>query len=109
MPESYKVLGQSNLAGATASALYVAPPATSAIVSTLFICNQASSSASFRVAIRPGGVALNSKNYLYYDSPILANDGISITAGIALSATDALTVYGSTASLSFTATGVEIT
>ena len=109
MPSSYKVLGQSAPAAATATTLYTVPASTSAVVSTLNVCNRAAAIDTFRIAIRPAGAALANSHYIAYDTPIPANDSINITTGISLAATDVITVYGTTANLTFTAFGAEIT
>lgn len=109
MPESYKVLGQLNPAATTASTLYTVPNSTSTVVSTISICNQAASAGTFRIAIRPAGATLAAQHYIYFDSPIAANDGVAVTIGITLAATDIITVYASSANMSFSAFGSEIT
>lgn len=53
MPTIYKVLGQSNPAATTATTLYTVPSATSAVVSTISVCNQAATSGTYRIVIRP--------------------------------------------------------
>ena len=53
MATTYKVLGQSNPAATTATTLYTVPSATSTVISTITICNQAATAATFRVAVRP--------------------------------------------------------
>ena len=108
MATTYKVLGQLNPAAATATTLYTVPNSTSAVLSTISVCNQAASAGTFRSAIRPSGATLTAQHYIYYDAPITANDGIAITIGITLAATDVITVYASSASMSFTAFGSEI-
>lgn len=109
MPTTYKVLGQLNPAATTASTLYTVPNSTSTVVSTISICNQASSAGTFRIAIRPAGATLAAQHYIYFDAPIAANDGIAVTIGITLAATDVITVHASSANMSFTAFGSEIT
>lgn len=109
MTITYKVLGQSNPAATTATTLYTVPSATSAIVSTINICNQAATAGTFRVAIRPAGASLSASHYLAYDTTIPANDMMAITIGITLATTDVITVYASSTSLSFHAYGNEIT
>ncbi len=51
MPTTYKVLGQVNPSATTATTLYTVPSATSTVVSTITICNQASSAATYRIAV----------------------------------------------------------
>ncbi len=58
MATSYKVLGQSNPSATTATSLYTVPAATQAIVSTITVCNQAATAATYRIAVRIAGAAL---------------------------------------------------
>lgn len=109
MATTYKVLGQSNPAATTATTLYTVPAATSTIVSSLNICNQAATGATFRIAIRPAGATLSSSQYLSYDTTVAANDTISLNIGMSLAATDVITVYASSATLSFILFGTELT
>jgi hypothetical protein len=109
MPSAYKVLGQSAPAATTSTPLYTVPAATAAVASTLSVCNQGASSASFRVAVRPAGATLAATHYLVYDSSLTANDSAFLTLGITLATTDVVTVYASSASLSFSLFGSEMT
>jgi len=106
---NYKVLGQSNPASATDTPLYTVPAATQAVVSTITICNQSGSSPTFRVAVRPAGAALAAQHYIAYDAPLDPNDTASLTLGITLGPTDVITVRASSAAVSFSAFGSEIT
>lgn len=108
MPTVYKVLGQSNPSATTATALYTVPSATSAILSTVTVCNQAATSASFRIAVRPAGATLAAQHYVAYDIAIAANDTTCLTLGITLAATDVVTIYAATSTMSFAAFGSEI-
>lgn len=108
MATTYKVLGQQNPSATTATTLYTVPSATQAVVSTIVICNQTSSAATFRISVRPAGAAQTAAMYLAYDVTVGASDSTALTLGITLGATDVITVYGSTATLSFTAFGSEI-
>jgi len=109
MATTYKVLGQSAPSATTATALYTVPSATSAVVSTINVCNRDSGSDTFRIAVRPAGAALANQHYLAYDVGIPANDSIAVTIGVSLGAGDVLEVYAGTADLSFSAFGAEIT
>jgi glucose-6-phosphate dehydrogenase assembly protein OpcA len=102
-----KVLGQSNPAATTATTLYTVPSAKSAVISSLTVCNQASSSATFRIAVRPGGATLAAVHYVAYDVAVGAADTTCLTLGITLATTDVVTVYASTANISFHAYGDE--
>lgn len=108
MATSYKVLGQSNPAATTATTLYTVPAGTEAVVSTIVVANQAVTSASYRIAIRVAGATLATSQYLAYDVPLGANDSVALTLGITLGATDVVTVYASSATMSFGLFGSEI-
>jgi hypothetical protein len=108
MPTTYKVLGQSAPSATTATTLDTVPSATQCVVSTISVCNRAATAATYRIAIRPNGATLANEHYIAYDAPIAANDSTFITVGITLGAADVITVYASTANLSFSAFGTEI-
>lgn len=108
MATTYKVLGQSNPAATTATTLYTVPTATEAVVSTIVIANLTATAATFRIAIRPNGATLANSQYIAYDITVGASDSTALTLGITMDAADIITVYGSTANLTFTAFGSEI-
>jgi glucose-6-phosphate dehydrogenase assembly protein OpcA len=108
MATTYKVLGQSNPSATTATTLYTVPSATSTVVSTITICNQASSAATYRIAVRPAGETLAAKHYIVYGATVAASDTTTLTLGLTLATTDVVTVYASSANLSFNAFGSEI-
>ncbi len=108
MPTTYKVLGQVAPSATTLTTLDTVPSATQAVVSTISICNRAATAATYRIAIRPAGAAIANEHYIAYDAPIAANNSTFITVGITLGATDVISVYASTADLSFNAFGSEI-
>ena len=102
------VLGQLNPSATTATTLYVVPSATNTIGSTITVCNQAASDATYRIAIRKSGASLDPKHYIAYDAVVFANDSVDRTIGLTLAATDIVTVYASTSTLSFNLFGSEI-
>lgn len=108
MATTYKVLGQQNPAATTATTLYTVPASTSTVVSSIVVCNQAASTATFQIAVRPAGASLTASQYIVYNTSIPANSNISYTLGITLATTDVITVYASTTTLSFSAFGSEI-
>ena len=108
MATTYKVLGQSNPAATTATTLYTVPSATQAVVSTIVVANLTATAATFRIAVRVAGAALASSQYVAYDITVGASDSTTVTLGITLGATDVITVYGSTANITFSAFGSEI-
>ena len=109
MPQTHKVLGQSNPAAATLTTLYTVPASTSAVVSTITVCNTASSATAYRIAVRPAGASIATSQYLAYDAALPANDTATLTLGLTLAATDVVSVYAASASVAFAAYGVEIT
>lgn len=108
MPTVYKVLGQSAPSATTATTLYTVPAATSAVVSSIVIANRDTSSATYRISIRPAGAVQANQHYIAYDVTVGASDSTVLTLGITLATTDVVTVYASTANLSFSAYGSEI-
>jgi hypothetical protein len=108
MPTAYKVLGQSAPSATTATTLYTVPSATSAICSTLAICNRGAQT-SVRVAIRPAGASLADSHYIVYDATLGAYDSMFLTLGITLATTDVVTVYAGTADTTFSLYGSELT
>ena len=108
MAYAYKVLGQSAPAATTDTNVYTVGAGKQAIVSTLSIANRGTTSATYRIAIRPAGATLANTHYIAYDSTVAPNDGILLTIGITLAATDVVTVRASTADLTFNLFGSEI-
>jgi len=108
MATTYKVLGQSNPSATTPTTLYTVPSATQTVVSTVTICNQAATAATYRIAVRVAGAALSASQYIAYDVSLPANASDTLTLGLTLNATDVITVYASTATMSFAAFGSEI-
>lgn len=109
MPTNYKVLGQSNPSATTLTTLYTVPSATEAVISTIVVANLTASAATFRIAIRPNGASIANSQYIAYDITVGASDSTALTLGITIDATDVVSVYASTANLTFTAFGSEIT
>lgn len=108
MANFYKVLGQQNPLAITATTLYTVPAARSAVVSTISVTNLASTTSTFRIAIRVGGASLANSQYIAYDVVLTSNEVKSFTLGITLATTDVLTVYASSANIVFQAFGTEI-
>ena len=109
MPTNYKVLGQVAPGATTDTTLYTVPASTEAVISTLIIANRASSAATYRIAIRPNAATLANLHYIAYDVTVAAGDSTTLTLGLTMDAADVITVRGSTADLSFSAFGSEIT
>jgi glucose-6-phosphate dehydrogenase assembly protein OpcA len=109
MPAAYKVLGQSNPTANTDTTLYTVPAATSAVVSSITVCNTTSSAITYRVAVRIAGATLATAQYIAYDATVGANDTAILTLGLSLAATDIITIRSSATNVAFHAYGTEIT
>jgi len=108
MATAYKVLGQVEPAAATLTTLYTVPALTSAVCSTLSICNKGVST-QVRLAVRPAGVAIADTHYVVYNAVISANDTMFFTLGLTLATTDVVSIYADTADVTFNLFGAELT
>jgi hypothetical protein len=108
MATVYKVLGQSAPAATTNTTLYTVPASTSAVCSTLAICNRGVST-NVRVAVRPAGATLANQHYIVYDNYVNQYDTVFLTLGVTLATTDVVTIYAGSANTSFSLFGSEIT
>lgn len=108
MTITYKVLAQSAPSATTNTDAYTVGSSTSAVVSTITVCNRGATT-TFRIAVRPAGAAIANQHYIIYDNVINANDTVSLTLGITLATTDVVTVYVGAATVSFSLFGSEIT
>lgn len=102
-----KVLGQVNPSATTLTTLYTVPSSKEAVVSSISVANLTSTAATFRLAVRPAGAAIDPKHYIGYDITVGASDSTIITVGLTLATTDVLSVYASTANVAFQAFGDE--
>lgn len=108
MAEAYKILGTSAPSATTNTDLYTVPSSTSAVVSTISVCNRDASATTYRIATRPGGATIATNHYVTYDVEISANNTHTLSLGVTLAATDVITVYAGNANLTFIAYGSEI-
>ena len=109
MATSYKVLAQSNPSATTETTLYTTTSGSSGIVSTIAVCNQASTAATYRIAIRPSADGTTAaKHWIVYGATVPASDSVMLTVGITMAAGDKIQIYASSANLSFSAFGSEV-
>ena len=108
MPTAYKILGQSAPSATTSTDLYTVPSSTQAVVSSIVVCNRDSAAATYRISTAIDGASLANAQYIAYDVTVGGNDSTIITIGATLGDTDKIRVYASTANLTFTAYGSEI-
>jgi DNA polymerase III sliding clamp (beta) subunit (PCNA family) len=108
MAKNYKIIAQASPAATTDTTLYTVPSSTQVSISSITICNRAASTATYRIAMRPNAETLADKHYIAYGATVPANDTIALTLGLTADAADVITVYASTASVSFGVFGSEI-
>ena len=103
-----KVLGQAAPAATMLTALYTVPASHSVKEAEILVCNRGATATTFRISVAVGGEADATKQYLYYDVPIDANDSFNASIGLTLAAGDVVRCYAGNANLSFTLFGSEI-
>lgn len=109
MATAYKVLAQLAPAATTETTLYTVPASTSAVASTIMICNQAATAATYRIAVRPSADgATAAKHWIVYGATVAGSDATALTLGITMATGDKIQVFASTATLSFSVFGSEI-
>jgi len=109
MANTYKLLGQNN-PGTTATSIYTVPSATSAVISSIVICNTSAAAKTFRIhVVATSGTTAATTNAIAYDNAIPANETIVLTAGLTLATLYSIKTYASTTDVVFTVFGQEIT
>jgi hypothetical protein len=108
MPSVYKVLGQAAPAATTDTDVYTVPSSTEAVISSITIVNRGNTAGTFRIAVRPDGDTIADRHYIAFDTPIQANDSIPLKAGITVNDSDVITVRFSSANMSVSIFGTEI-
>lgn len=111
MATLYKRLGAITSTGTitTADTLYTASATagTSTVISSIVVCNQAASAATYRICINTSA-AFASAGYLFYGLTVPANDSIILTIGGAVDPTNRYVMCSASAStVSFTLFGAE--
>lgn len=100
-------MATATLGATTEGTLYTA--AAQAIISSLTVCNQAATAATYRIAVRPAADnSTAAKHWIVYGATVAASDSTVLTMGLTLAAGDKIQVYGSTNTLSFSVFGSEI-
>lgn len=106
MATANKILGQLSPVATTLTTLYTVPAATQANVN-IFVCNNSLIDTTVSISIVKSGGSTSNEEYIAYEVGININYPINIT-GIALAAGDFIQVYTTLATVTFTATGIEI-
>ena len=111
MAITYKRVGAVQPVGTitTASTLYLAASAasTSSVLSTVVICNTASTSATYRLGVSTTA-SFETTGYLVYGATVNANDSVFLTLGVSLDPTNRYLLASTSAStVVLSAFGVE--
>lgn len=109
MAETLKVLGQSAPGAATLTTAYTVPALTTAVVSSITVCNRSAAPTTFRLAVSVAGAAIADEQYVFYDAPVEGNETQTFTIGATLGAGDLVRVYATLATVSFNIFGLEKT
>ena len=109
MPTTYKVLGQAAPTANTLTDVYTVPSATQTVISTITICNQTASNASYSISVAQDGAADANSQYIIRGGVVPAADSIGITLGITANAADVIRGNTNTSNVSFNIFGSEIT
>jgi hypothetical protein len=109
MPVVYKQLFASAPSATTLTDAYTVAAATSAVVSSISICNRGATPTTIRLSHAPLGVADAVNQYFLYDAQLAANSSTFFTSGITLAATDKLRVYVGAATVTIIGWGEERT
>lgn len=112
MPQSFKRLGAINPSANTQTNVYVVPAATSAVMSTITVCNQSADNASFSIIqmdtsewADPAPTA----TYLVRGAVVPAADTIVLTIGMTANAGSIIAGNTNSDSISFGLFGSELT
>lgn len=108
MADTLKVLAQVKPTATTLTDAYTVPGATTAVVSSIVICNQSATATSYRISVAVAAAADTAKQYIAYDVAIAGNTTHTLTLGVSLGATDVVRVYNTLATLSFNIFGVQV-
>ena len=111
MAQSYKRLGAINPSANTQTNVYVVPASTEAVISTITICNQAASNASYSLAVMPAsafGSPAGAAHFVIRGATVPAADTIILTVGLTANAGTVVAANTNSACVSFSMFGSEI-
>lgn len=106
MASKYRNLGQASPAATTLTDLYTATVQT--VVSSIVVCNTTGAAITFRISHAVAGAADATKQYLYRDVSVPANDTFVATLGITMAPSDVLRCYASAIDMAFNVYGGEV-
>lgn len=111
MAQTYKRLGAINPTANTQTNVYVVPAATEAVISTIIVCNQSASNASYSLAMMTASefnASAPAATFLVRGATVPAADSIILTIGLTANAGSVLAANTGNANISFAAFGSEI-
>jgi hypothetical protein len=110
MPTAYKYSQvQGTASTGTYATLYTTPSATEAVISSIVITNQASSSVTVRIGMDTTAGTPGASEWLVYDAVVAGNDTIALTLGITMPASNFIRVSSSANTCNFSAFLSELT
>jgi hypothetical protein len=92
----------------TYATLYETSASTTAVISTILICNTASTSATYRIGLDTTAGTPGGSEWLVYNATVAGNDTIALTLGISLGNTKFIRVSSSANTVTFSAFVSEI-
>jgi hypothetical protein len=90
----------------TLTTLFTMPDGYQGSVTSIYVCNQTNTLASFDILIAVDGASFNANQYLYYQCLIDAMDSYIVTTAITMGSGDQLWVNTPNTPVSFSAFGV---
>lgn len=106
MSLEYKILGQGAMSS-TPQAYYIVPVGKQAVVSSVYLANNSSSSETYSLAIVPNGESASTVHYIRSSITLASNDFHVINTKLTLSAGDSVVINGSSSLVSINIFGVE--
>jgi hypothetical protein len=109
MATTYKTQQLQGTTGLTTyGTLYNTASATTAVISTIAICNTASAAAAYRIGIMSSAGTPAAANWLVYDANVQANDTVFLTVGLSLGNSQFIRVSSTANTVTFSAYVSEI-
>ena len=110
MPTAYKYAQvQGTASTGTYATLYETPAATQAVISSIVVTNQSSSSVTVRIGMDTTAGTPGASERLVYDAVVAGNDTIALTLGVTMPAANFIRVSSSANTCNFSAFLSEIT
>jgi hypothetical protein len=99
---------QGTASTSTYGTLYSTGSSTSAVISTIAICNTAATTGIYRIAIMDSAGTPSAANWIVHDAVISGSDTVFLTVGVTLGASQFLRVSSSASTITFSANLAEI-